>query len=291
MPSKLSNEGLEVLEAEVFLDTSIFCCLQKGPLFRGRVKDFLGKFCWKSTSTYAQVEYGNVVLAQAEYYLRKLSELESLAKVLDFIGNVLHQRSHSQKITWSFNLLRRHYGKNDKEQTERAVLTLRRLMKLGVKFVTQVCDDPIEDGTHCYWAKNGVKRKRDGTLIWQAPQCKRNNKRCTLDDFFIANKDKFIEIKSAIDAIPQGDKSAQLANFSVIIGRAEEDPASLLDYRTNCKLMADAIIAIDSAGYSNMFSQNLAESKVLCQVLGQVFYYLPPNPEHEIQKHEPAPAG
>ena len=49
-----------------------------------------------------------------------------------------------------------------------------------------------------------------------------------------------------------------------------------------CRRLADAIIAVESSGYGCMFSQNVKESEVLTSLLGQVFYYLPPNPEKDV---------
>ncbi len=273
---------------EVFLDTSIFCCMKKGPLFRSRIREVLSLFKWKGTSSYAKVEFGNVVLAQAEYYLRKLAQFGSLAASLDFIGNVLPHKLHKAKVTWSFNLLCVHYGENDAECTERAKLSLRRLMKLGVAFVDQQCDDPVEDGTACYWAKRGVQKKRDGSLVWKSPKCKAENRRCSLDTFFRKNQDVFLKIKAAIDKLPDEEKSDQLRAFSAVIGEAAEDPAMLLDYATGCKRLADAIIAVDSQRYRSVFSQNIAESQVLAQVLNQFFYYIPASQNNPLQVQVPS---
>src|SRR5260221_1225439 len=131
---------------ELFLDTSIHCSKLKGSLFGARIADVFRLFKWKSTSTYTKVEFGNVVLAQAEYFLSKLDEFNSLEKTGDFIGNVLPHGLHSAKVTWSFNLLKE-YGANDAECTERARCSLRRIMKLGVAFVEQLCDRPLANGT------------------------------------------------------------------------------------------------------------------------------------------------
>lgn len=262
---------------ELFLDTSIHCSKLKGPLFLKRIDSVFRLFPWKSTSTYTKVEFGNVVLAQAEYYLRKLNEFGSLAKTKDFIGNVLPHDVHPLKVTWSFNLLNQ-YGEGDEECTERARLYLQRMIKLGVDFVEKLCDRPLADGTGCYWAGRGVQRRQDGRFVWQPPVCKRERKRCRLDDFFVDNRDVFARIKGAIDALPEGEKSNQLRAFSEVIGQALEDPGVLLDYRTGCKRLADAIIAVDSRSYRNLFSQNIKESELLTAIFEQTFYYLPANP-------------
>jgi len=276
------TEQVETSGTEIFLDTSIHCSRLKGPLFKDRIDSVLKRFRWIGTSSYAKTEFGNVVLAQAEYFLRKLTELGSVHAVLDFIGNVLPHRLHPKKVTWSFNLLRNHYGNDDAECTERATCSLTLLMKVGVRFVEKLCDEPIADGTCCYWARKGVHKRQDGKLVWKYPICKRDNKRCRLDDFFVENQELFARIKDAIDNLPNERKTDQLEDFSRIIGLATKEPQVLLDYESGCKRLADAIIAVDSVGYKNMFSQNERESAILCAILGQDFFYLPPNLERGV---------
>ena len=281
MPFERLSDDHEPRSAEIFLDTSIHCSRLKGSLFHERIEQVLGLFQWTCTSTYTKVEFGNVVLAQAEYFLGKLEDLNSLEATLDFIGNVLPHRLHPAKVTWSFNLLWQ-LGQDDPECTERAKLSLRRLMKLGVGFVEERCDRPLRDGTECYWAKRGVHKRRDGRLEWQAPKCERKRKRCRIDEFFSANKEKFERIKNSIDTLDENAKTTQLRDFSSLIGEALQDPGVLLNYRSGRKRLADAIIAVDSDGYKNLFSQNIKESEVLTAALAQNFYYLPPNPDQGV---------
>lgn len=272
---KLNDQHVPA-SGEIFLDTSIHCSRLKGTPFRERIDSILSLFQWQSTSTYTLVEFGNVVLATAEYYLRKLDELKSLEKVRSHIGNVLQPQWHQQKITWAFNLLNE-FGKDDSECTERARLSLRRLMKTGLAFVEQQCDQPLANGTECYWAQRGVRQRNDGRLVWTSPKCSPDHKRCRVDDFFLDHLDTFKRIKTAIDGLPDDKLTKQLRGFSEVIGQAEKDPTVLLDYRTGCKRMADAIIAVESLPFRNFFSQNIAESEILTRVLEQTFYYLPPN--------------
>ncbi len=136
------------------------------------------------------------------------------------------------------------------------LLFLNRLMKMGVSFVEDLCDKPISNGTDCYWAKQGVQKMVDGSLQWKTPICQRGRKRCRLDDFFQENRELFGR-KELIDSLSDERKSA-LKAFSDVIGLAMNDPAVLLDYRTGCMRLADAIIAVDSLTFKNMFSQNKA---------------------------------
>lgn len=276
---------------EVFLDTSIHCCKLKGPLFVPRVDRVLAIFKWRATCTYTQVEYGNVVLSAAQYLLRKITDYGSLAKAKDFVGNRLPHGLHSGKVTWTFNLLREVYGNNDAECTERAIRKLRSLMRLGVKFVDILCDGPLEDGVACYWARHGFQRTVDGGFEWKPPRCTRSRVRCKVHHFFEQNRDAFRAIKDAIDNLPSEKRTDQLRGFSEVIHEALQDPEMLLDYKTGCKRLADAIIAVESVHYKSLFSQNIKESDLFTRLFEQAFYYLPPDEERGVQIRYPNDAG
>lgn len=288
---KTFSEGDQAYSAEVFLDTSIHCCKLKGPLFVPRVDQVLSLFQWRASCTYTQVEYGNVVLSAAQYLLRKITDYGSLAKAQDFVGNRLPHGLHGGKVTWTFNLLREVYGTNDAECTEKAKRKLRSLMRLGVRFVDELCDAPLEDGVKCYWARHGFQRTAGGGFGWRAPRCKRSRPRCKIHRFFEQNRDTFRAIKEAIDNLPSTKCTDQLRGFSQVIHEALEDPEMLLDYKTGCKRLADALIVVESMNYKSLFSQNIKESDVFTALFDQAFYYLPPNEEEGVRVRRPGAAS
>ncbi len=265
--------------AEVFLDTSIHCCFHKVETVGPRLKWLLGLFQWKGSSTYSKVEYGNVILAQAEYYLRKLVEMKSVARVQEHVSHVLMPQHH-EKRTWAFSLIQT-LGRTEADRTRRAQASLRRLLKLGTDAIDAHCDS-LADGTGCRWAVTGQQRGHDGTCIWKAPNCKRSVKACNVDGFFDEHRKSFESIRAAIDDLDADLATDELKQFSRVIGEALADPTILLDYKTGCSLLADAIIAVDSAGFKSFATQNYKESRVLTKVLGQDCYYLPNNPANGV---------
>ena len=265
---------------EVFLDTSVHCCFLKGDTLRPRLNWLLGLFSWKGTSTYSKVEYGNVILATAQYYLRMLRELGSVARVHEHIAHVLRPQ-HREKRTWAFSLIQT-LGKTEEERTRRAEASLRRLLKLGTIAVDAHCDAPLADGTRCHWGKTGLHRGRDGKYTWKTPNCKSSNRACNVDGFFVDRRETFELVKKEIDGLDAYLLTDELRQFSRVIGEALETPSILLDYSRGCKLLADVLIAVDSIGYRNFATQNYRESQVLTTVLGQRCYYLPNNPEHGV---------
>jgi len=267
----------------LFLDTSIpVSQIIKGDDFRKRIDYLLSQFKWLGISSYSQLEYGNRVLGECEYLIKQLRKLGSFNRVQDWLINSLPPQQQ-RKRTITLNLLQRIYGKNEQECTERALRKLTRFMKLGTDFVrncyTGKTIDEVCNGTQCYWVYRSLVQKKDG-LHWVRPSCKKEIKRCNIDKFFQDNKGVFLSIVSAIDGLNK--PSQELIDFKNIIALAQNDPTVLLDYE-NCKKLADAIIAVDSNGYNNFFSQNIAESQTLCQVMEQIFYYLPPNFEKGIE--------
>ena len=267
--------------AEVFLDTSIHCCFHKGEVLLPRLNWLLALFSWKGTSTYSKVEYGNVILATAQYCLRKLREFKSVAHLLEHINHVLPPQHHKYK-TWAFSLIQT-LGKTEEERTRRTDASLRRLLKFGTRAVDARCDSPLADGTRCHWGKTGLHRRHDGEHVWKTPNCKSSNKACNVDGFFVEQRETFRSIKEEIDALDTDMLTDQLRQFSRVIGEALADPSILLQYDRGCKLLADAIIAVESKEYRNFVTQNYKESCVLTKVLGQRCYYLPNNPERGIE--------
>jgi len=283
------DDGHRPASTEVFLDTSIHCCFHKGETLRPRLNWLLALFPWKGSSTYSKVEYGNVILATAQYYLRKLRELKSVARLQEHISHVLPPQ-HREYRTWAFSLIPT-LARTEKERTRRADESLRRLLKLGTQAVDARCDAPLADGTRCHWGKTGLQRKRNGEHVWKTPNCKACNKACNVDGFFAEHRESFQSIKCEIDALGADLLTDELKQFSRVIGEALADPSVLLDYDRGCKLLADAIIAVDGKDYRSFVTQNYKESRVLTKVLGQRCYYLPNNPEQGVSLLERDGAG
>jgi len=274
------DDGHRPDSSEVFLDTSIHCCFHKGETLGLRLRWLLRLFFWRGSSTYSMTEYGNVILATAQYYLRKLRELKSVARVQEHLAHVLPPQHHERR-TWAFSLIQT-LGRTEEERTLRAVASLRRLLKLGTSAVEAHCDPPLADGTRCHWGKTGLQRRRDGEYIWKTPNCRSTNKACNVDGFFVDHRETFESIKKEIDGLDVDLLTDELRQFSRVIGDALAAPSILLDYNRGCKLLADALIAVDSKDFRSFATQNYKESQVLTKVLGQRCYYLPNNPEHGV---------
>jgi len=258
---------IEVTQStEIFLDTSIHMAKHKGESFEKKIGDHLKKFKWLGTSSYTITEFGNNILKEVEYYLRCLQRFGSVKDMISHIANALPY--HLKKKQWGLNLLLKYYG----DDAETAIASFETFMKYHKKRPAIKCDDLV-DGTGCYFAKNGVTQQKDGSLVWDRPKCRKNKRRCTIDDFFAEHKEQFILLAKHIEALPEEERTQQLEDFAKVIRLAESNPSELLSYN-NCKRLADALIAMDALSYKSFFTQNIKESKTLCNFFGQSLYYM-----------------
>ena len=207
--------------------------------------------------------------------------LRNVSAVIEHVNHVLLPQ-HVAKKTWTFTLLDT-LAESQEDRMRLVKASLRRLLKLGARAVDAHCDTPLEDGTRCHWGTTGLKRLSSSAFTWNKPNCVSSKKSCNVDDFFKSNRELFLQIKIAIDGLDEGQRTTQLVEFARVIGEAMDNPAILLNYKTGCKLLADAIIAVDSKGYRSFVTQNYKESRALTRVLKQNCYYLPNNPEGGVE--------
>ncbi len=269
-------------DKKLFSETSILACYYKDKYFKHRVKDILNDFNWKATSYYCLLEFGNVVLSPACYLLGLFNKGKLWGEVISHVNNCLLPAHKSKKI-WTLNLIA-HLKGNEKEQTERAILYLKLLLRTSITNFIKLFDD-VTDEVSCYWIKENIKTLKPGKATWQSPKCTKDNPRCNIADFFTENKDHFISIKDDIDKLASKNITEQLKSFSELIELACAEPEILLDYKKGCRKFADALIAIESftKGYSSFFTQNIYESKVLCKTLEQDLIYLPNNLNKDVE--------
>ncbi len=264
---------------EIFVETSVHVSRLKSPLMRKKIDESIDKFAAVGSSTYVKLEYGNVVLQIVTYLNNQLRKRGSLEAVRYHVANELDAKYHVAYIKWSFNLLSSFAGKTD--GTERLAHALEAMLLLGTRAIDSKVD-AILDGIGCIWAG------QDSSRGWRKPsKCETRRPGCRIDQFFRENTGLFRDIKSAIDETQEQDLTTQLRGSQALIPEAEREPEQLRVYE-KCRALADAIIAVQSLqgerGYSSFFTQNKAESKVLCKALKQLLVYLPQAIEDPVER-------
>jgi hypothetical protein len=267
----------------VFLDTSIHMASLKGTREAAKVASTLRQFKWKGTSSYAKVEYGNNILSAVTYFRNKLKELGSFEALRSYVYNRLPALNrHQIKFkNWFSNLLSKCHEQDDKEATERAGLALASMWINGTGAVADSCDE-VRDGTRCIWADQNSSNGE----AWRRPsRCNRRGPRCRLPEFFVEKLARFHAIRGVIRELSPERRTQELSNFADTIDAATGNPEILRDY-SECRKLADAIIAVDSDGYLSFFTQNIRESDVLCGVMGQILLYLHQDPSDEVERRD-----
>lgn len=265
---------------EIFVETSVHVSRLKSPLAKKRIDERIAESAAVGSSTYVKLEYGNVVLKMVTYLYNQLQKRGSLEALRYHVANELNPKYHSAHITWSFNLL---WGFGGSEGTERAEHALEAMLLLGTKAVDAKVD-VVLDGIDCPWAD------RDASRGWRSPsKCELRRPGCRIDRFFQEKAALFQDVRDAIDAAGDPSLTDQLRGFAALIPQAERNPTLLRVY-DNCRRLADAIIAVQSRqgerGYSSFFTQNKAESLVLCKALRQLLICLPQALEDPIERYD-----
>lgn len=280
-PEPIAWDEWEPDRVELFYDTSVYySLLLKSERVRELIDEVAQAFRWHATSTYVKLEYGNTVLNYC-VWLRRILNKKGFRGTLEHVNEVLPEQHRGRKM-FALHLLTQYADEGGQDAKDLADAHLRRLVKLHLDAVTAYFDTPLEDGTGCYWAQKESHFARDGKT-WRQVKCDPRKRRCRVDQFFEDNRQAFLRIKAAIDELES--PTSQLQAFSDTIDLAADDPTVLLDHR-NCRRFGDALIALDSRGYGNMFSQNPKEFHLLCRVMGQAFICLPPHPEREVEVYD-----
>ncbi|MHB2021706.1 MAG: hypothetical protein ACYCW6_32670 [Candidatus Xenobia bacterium] len=137
--------------------------------------------------------------------------------------------------------------------------------------------DFVKDGTGCIRAQEPPKvhnRKIDVSI----KHCTPDRIKCTIHNFFVSSRDKFLQTRQLIDSLPEDELTTQLQNFSKIISDAEQDPRILSDDRV-CANLGDALIVVDGSTGNpvpEMVSSNASEHQVVCKAIGSRFVHYKP---------------
>lgn len=265
MCSENSNE-CDSTKIEIFLDTSIHIARLKSRKLKKTIGDTLNLYAWRGTCGYAKLEYGNNILSIAGFLLDKLKEKGRLERLRFYMHNELPQLYYGKHVTWFSNLLHAYF--NEPEATERAERSLRHLLRMGTDAVSALCDE-TRDGIKCSWAN------QDRSVRWKNPsRSKFSRAVCRIDEFFAENQVLFCSIRDAIRKLKADMMTDELQRFAELIDQACQNPKILRDCG-KCPGLADALIAVHSHSYGSFFTQNIAESQVLCPVMKQKLVYLP----------------
>lgn len=258
----------------VQVDTSLIIEQQKSEGEAAPVRAALSRYLFRGSSTYARKEFKRA-------WLQDLALLNRLAKDSADIGELLRRIETSVGLPAARRRRSRCVSAISAflsaQSTGSADLPLHVLMTrfrahireavLGGFLAFERCITHLHDGTGCVRSAERPSLAPDGSLDVVVRQCKRTSIKCTVHQFFMANREAFAKIEKHIRSL--GDvASLELQKTAGTIRIAETDPQHLCASE-NCSAMSDALIAVDGLKMDDFAANNPREWTALASALGK----------------------
>lgn len=256
----------------VHIDTSLQIERCKAPKKAQIVERSLKVFRFKSTSSYARYEFKRAWLRDLAYIYSALQEVNRIEELLGYVNDKLNAHpSNRRRVSRCIQGIESFLSKNPGNISyEASFIRLRSHIGNAILDAYNWWDHSITheyDGIGCCRAAEQPRQLAGGKIDVSIPQCRQNKIKCAIHQFFEKNRDHFIAIKLAIEAL--GDNvSKELQETQKIIQDAERNPKYLCDDR-NCRTLGDSLIAIDGLNMDCFAANNDKEWALLSKVLGK----------------------
>lgn len=268
----MANTGQTNQDCKYFhLDTSIQVERQKAPRKACPVENILKQSKFKSTSTYAWLEFKRAWIQRLEYLYRQTFAVENDHHLSGHLSDKLGAHHlQRRRLSTCLQALESFLGRiGPVALTPRARLTrLRGHLKNGIigsdMWWRERSVDHEFDGTGCVRAKDREVRRQGENFDVAIPVCKPGKISCLIEDFFVNNQEAFLAIKAQIDSTDQA--SSELQNTSKFIDMAVDDPSVLCDSKV-CSKISDAIIAVDGIRMDCFVANNPREWEIIAEAL------------------------
>jgi hypothetical protein len=272
-----TNKVLEELRIEkkiktVHIDTSLQIERCKAWKKAQVVEKKLKEFGFKSTSSYAKLEFKRAWIQRLSYLYFASQNVNRLDELIDYINDRLGSNSrHRRRLSTCLQAIVSFLSKmNESLSPSAQLIRLRSHIKNAILGAYTWWESSVTheyNGTNCTRATEQPRQLSSGKIDVSIPRCRRDNVKCTIHRFFDKNTTKFEAIKSAI-AVRGDDASKELQEAKKIIEKAKSDPEHLCDDR-NCSKLSDALIAIDGLDMDYFAANNDKEWLLLSEVLGK----------------------
>ena len=254
------------------IDTSVQIERCKGTETAGSVERVIKDFKFKTTSTYAKLEFKRAWLQRLAYLHSASFKVERDDQLLEYVNKKLgahpaHRRMMSTCLQAIISFL---LQINGPLTPQARLLRLRSHIRSSVlgahTWWTEYSVEHEFDGTGCIRAQE-KPTERGGVLDVSIPKCNRSNINCSIHQFFSENLDVFLYIKSRIEALGQS-ASDELKRANEIISKSMDDPTHLCNTKI-CAAIGDVIIAVDGIKMGCFAANNDKEWVFLANVLSK----------------------
>jgi hypothetical protein len=256
----------------VHIDTSLQIERFKARRKAQTVEDGLRLFGFKSSSSYARLEFKRAWLQRLLYLYSAAQDVSRLDELIGYINDRLGSYSgHRRRLTTCLQAIESFLSRIDDDLSPTAqLIRLRYHIRNALLGAYAFWDASIVheyDGTGCVRAAEHPKQLAGEKIDVSIPRCKRSNIQCTIHEFFEKNRDHFVAIRVGIEKL--GDQASQeLKDAKGIIEEAEKNSEYLCDSR-NCPKLGDSLIAVDGLSMDCFAANNDKEWRFLANVLGK----------------------
>jgi hypothetical protein len=253
----------------VHIDTSLQIERCKAPSKAAIVEKALQTCRFKSTSTYAKLEFKRAWLQRLAYIYSACSNVTRVDQLLGLVNDRLASHPmHARKLTTSIQAIETFLSRVTGSLTQEAQLVrFQSHVRKGIMGAYTWWDWSIThqyDGTECRRAREEPKESPSGKIDVSIPRCLEGKPGCYVRKFFEENKLEFSKLKKAIEE-SSGTISSEIKVFLDVINDALKDSRVLQDSKI-CSKIGDAIIAIDGLDIDSFAANNDKEWLFLARV-------------------------
>lgn len=263
----LSEQNLHI-----HLDTTLQIERLKTDELAEAVNKGLRDFRFRSTSSYAKHEFNRTLIRDLAFLYTHAQRASGTGDIIGQINKSFGTKLGSKnRLTRCLEIVQGFLDQRPKTLTvELEIIRLREHLALMLTTAHMVWQRSVHhefQGTACHRAEIKPRLAPNEKIIFSLPQCRRNNIKCKIHDFFLAKLDSFEKIASKAESL--GDAaSKQLAGAARQIREASKDPAVLCDDR-KCAKIGDAIIAVDGVELPWYGANNDEDWRPISEALGK----------------------
>lgn len=277
------TETFQSKESAVFLDTSIQIARFIGePEIKERIRARIREFKFSVTSLVVRGEFKRRLLRDADYLLRKIDRYGSYRKAMYAVTRLSAHHSRKEKICerLSLEILPRLFGtETEEEQTARARVTLKSLIKTGLKEFDDGVGSVLKD-SGCACGCASIQAKRGGaTFEFGTEKCSQRGG-CGVERFLNDRRDTLLKLLTHLRQIPAEKRTQEISKS---IDFLETYCGSAKDARSAqpCLKVGDLLISLESAEIRSFYTLNGKESQHLCRALRQTLIVCRTDPESD----------
>jgi len=263
----LSEQNLHI-----HLDTTLQIERLKTDELATAVDKGLHDFKFRSTSTYAKHEFNRTLIRDLAFLYTHAQRASGFGDIVGQIKNSFGSKLASKnRLTRCLEIIQRFLDQRPKTLTvDLEMVRLREHLAFMLANAHMVWQRSVHhefQGTACHRAEIKPRLAPNEKIIFSLPQCRRNNIKCKIHEFFQANLASFEKIASKAEALGEA-ASKQLAGAAKQIREASKDPPILCDDR-KCAKIGDAIIAVDGIDLPWFGANNDEDWQPISEALGK----------------------